>query len=188
MPVRLISVVNDAYQPVTLAEARLQLRVEFEDEDSLIESLILVATQAASDRLQRALVPSRYRLTQDAFTDVIELLMPPVASVESLTYFDEAGTLQTLAPSAWLLDAASEPARLVPAVGSEWPATQCRPSAVTVNYTAGYPVGAIPATINQWILLAVADLYNNRERSSDKPKVPQNFADSLLDTYRIWGL
>jgi hypothetical protein len=31
-------------------------------------------------------------------------------------------------------------------------------------------------------------MYTYRERSADKPAVPQNFADALLDTYRIWGL
>jgi hypothetical protein len=37
-------------------------------------------------------------------------------------------------------------------------------------------------------LLALGDMYNNRERSAEKPVVPQNFADALLDTYRLWSL
>lgn len=188
MPVRLIAPVSGAALPVTLQEAKIQTRTDCADEDALHTALIGVATQAASDRLQRALVPSQYRLTLDAFPDTIDLLMPPVISVDSVSYTDTNGAQQTLAPSAWQLDATSEPARLVPAYGTSWPATQDCINAVQVTYTAGYPGSAIPLPIKQWILLALGDMYNNRERSAEKPAVPQHFADGLLDTYRIWSL
>jgi uncharacterized phiE125 gp8 family phage protein len=188
MRVRIIAPVTGSVQPVTLAEAKAQVRSDCADEDTYLSSLIDTATQAASDRLQRALVPTRYRLTLDRFVDQIDLLMPPVMSVESVKYIDSAGVLQTLAAPAYYADLVSEPGRLVPAFGQKWPATQDRPNAVEVEYTAGHPASAIPKPIKQWILLALGDMYANRERSADKPAVPQNLADALLDTYRNWGL
>jgi uncharacterized phiE125 gp8 family phage protein len=188
MRVRIIASVANAVQPVTLAEARAQARVDCDAEDGLLGLLISVATQAATDRLQRALVPTRYRLTLDSFPDAIELLMPPIMSVESVKYIDISGDQQTLDPQDYFLDSVSEPGYLVPAAGRTWPATQDRINAVEVEYTAGYPDSAIPTPIKQWILLALGDMYNNRERSAEKPAVPQNFADALLDTYRLWSL
>jgi uncharacterized phiE125 gp8 family phage protein len=188
MPVRIIGPATGALQPISLEEARAQVRVDCEDEDALIGALISVATQAASDRLQRALVPTRYRLTLDSFPDAIELLLPPIVSVESVKYIDITGTQQTLDPQDYYLDRVSEPGYLVPAFARTWPETQDRINAVEVEYTAGYPDSAIPKPIKQWILLALGDLYNNRDRSADKPVVPQNFADGLLDTYRLWSL
>ena len=188
MPVRKIAAVTGAVQPITLEEAKAQCRVDCADEDALIGSFIGVATQAASDRLQRALVPTRYRLTVDSFPSAIELLLPPVISVESVKYIDTTGTQQTLDPQDFYLDSVSEPGYLVPANGRAWPATLDRINAVEVEYTAGYPGSAIPEPIKAWILLAVADLYENRTRSAEKPVVPQLFAESLLDTYRIWSL
>jgi uncharacterized phiE125 gp8 family phage protein len=188
MRVRIIAPVTGALQPVTLEEARAQTRVDCEDEDALITSLASVATQAASDRLQRALVPTRYRLTLDSFPSAIELLMPPIISVESVKYIDINGDQQTLDPQDYFLDSVSEPGYLVPSAGRVWPTTQDRINAVEVEYTAGYPDSAIPTPVKQWILLALGDLYNNRERSAEKPAVPQNFADALLDTYRLWSL
>ena len=188
MPVRIIAPAAGAVQPVTLAEARAQTRADCNDEDALITSLASVATQAASDRLQRALVPTRYRLTLDSFPDAIELLMPPIISVESVKYIDIRGDQQTLDPQDYFLDSVSEPGYLVPAAGRTWPATQDRINAVEVEYTAGYPASAIPLPIKQWILLAIGDMYANRERSSEKPAVPQDFAEGLLDTYKIWSV
>jgi len=188
MPVRKISPVPGAAPAVTLAQARAQVRSDCADEDALLQALIDVATDAAADRLQRALVPTRYRLTVDSFPAALELLMPPVLSVESVKYTDPAGLQQTLDPQDYIVDRVSEPGYLVPAVGRAWPATQDRVNAVEVEYTAGYPDSAIPTPIRQWILLAIGDMYANRERSADKPAVPQHFADTLLDTYKIWSL
>ena len=188
MRVRLIAPATGALQPITLEEARAQARVDCDAEDAFLGLLISVATQAASDRLQRALVPARYRLTLDSFPDAVELLMPPIISVESVKYIDTDGEQQTLDPQDYFLDSVSEPGYLVPAAGRAWPATQDRINAVEVDYVAGYADNAVPAPIKQWMLLAIADMYTYRERSADKPAVPQNFADALLDTYRIWGL
>jgi uncharacterized phiE125 gp8 family phage protein len=188
MPVRIIAPATGALQPVSLEEARDHVRVTCDDHDALIGALISVATQAASDRLQRALVPTRYRLTLDSFPDAVELLMPPIISVESVKYIDTTGTQQTLDPQDYYLDRVSEPGYLVPAYGRAWPETQDRVNAVEVEYTAGYPDSAIPTPVKQWILLALGDLYSNPDRSAEKPVVPQNFADSLLDTYRLWSL
>lgn len=188
MRVRIIAPAAGALQPITLEEARAQTRVDCDAEDAFLGLLISVATQAASDRLQRALVPTRYRLTLDSFPDAIELLMPPILSVESVKYIDIDGEQQTLDPQDYFLDRVSEPGYLVPAAGRAWPTTQDRINAVEVEYTAGYPGSAIPTPIKQWILLAIGDMYNNRERSAEKPVVPQNFADALLDTYRLWSL
>lgn len=54
--------------------------------------------------------------------------------------------------------------------------------------TAGWSptlVGEVPAPLQQWILLAVGEMYENRERSAEKPLVLNEFVDALLDTYRV---
>ncbi len=188
MPVRKIATVEGATPPVTLVEANAQTRTDCADEDVLMAAYIEVATQAASDRLQRSLVPTRYRLTVDSFPDALELLMPPITSVESVKYIDINGDQQTLDPQDYFLDSVSEPGYLVPSSTRAWPCTQDRINAVEVEYTAGYPAGTVPTPIKQWILLAIGDLYEQRARSAEKPAVPQHFADGLLDTYRIFGV
>lgn len=175
---------------MTLQQAKLHLRVDFDDDDELIQDLITTVREAAEDRLGRTLINTGWRLTCDAFTPVLTLLNPPCISVVSVNYIDPNGATCTFEPACYLLDDASEPARLVPAPGSAWPQTQQRVNAVWVDYNAGYGDAAtdVPTPIVQWMKLAMTDLYDNRSRSADKPKLPQNFADGLLDTYRIFGL
>lgn len=183
-----------AAAPVTLPEAKVHLRVDSTDEDAYITALIEVARVTAEDRLQRTLVSTPWRLLADAFPAcgrALELPMAPVLSVTQVQYLDADGALQTLPDTDYLLAATPLGHELALPPGGAWPSTQAhRPGAVTVTYTAGYGATAasVPAPIRHWVLLAIGDLYHQRERSGDKPVVPQHFADGLLDTYKVWGV
>lgn len=186
----LTKITEPTVEPVTLAEAKAHLRVDASDEDAYITTLVKVARAAAEARLQRTLMQSTWRLLIDFFPDAIKLPMPRVQSVTSVQYVDPAGALQTLAAANYTVDSASEPGWIVPAWDLDWPETRAQVNAVSVVYTAGYGTDPtlVPVEIRQWILLAVGDLYANRERSDAKPVVPQHFADGLLDIYRVFGV
>jgi uncharacterized phiE125 gp8 family phage protein len=186
MPARRISI-TAGQEPISLNEAKIHLRAaDCDEEDGLIAALIATGRQALEDRLQRALVPSTWRLSLPAFSAVLELPRPPTVSVQAVRYWDAQGLQQILSTSAYLLDAVAQPAQLVPAPGQAWPHTQARPNAVEVDYTAGY--AELPAPLRSWMLLAIGDLYARRERSAEKPVLPQDFADGLLDPYRVHAL
>lgn len=193
MRVRKLGQLPGAVPPVSATQMASHLRLACcgEDEEldaataALVARLTGTATAAAADRLQRTLVPTRYQLTLDSFPTAIELSYPPVLTVESVQYVDVYGDLQTLDPQDYTLDNVSEPGYLVPAFGRAWPATQCHINTVQVVYTAGYPAGTVPEPVQQWIMLAAGDLSEQTSRSSDKPAVPQSFADALLDTYKV---
>lgn len=179
-------------EPLELAQALAHLRVDDTESNNYITALIAVARQTAEDRTERTLMPSTWTLRLPTFPTAdggsIELLRPPIVSISSLQYLDAAGTLQTVSPSTYFLDTQSQPGRLLPLAGS-WPATAVHPQAVTVVYTAGYASAAdVPNPIKQWMLLAIGDMFGTRHRSAERPQVPQGFADSLLDPYRIWSL
>lgn len=177
-------------EPVTLAQAKAHLRVDVPDDDQYIGTLISVVRTAAEDRLQRTLVHTGWRLTLDKFPLAIRLPMPPLASVQSVQYRNADAQWTTLSSQDYQVDTANEPGFLVPAAGKNWPDVGEGINGVLVNYTAGYgATGAnVPMPIRHWLLLALSDLYHHRNRSSDKPAVPQDFADGLLDTYKMWGV
>lgn len=200
-------ITDSTVEPVSLPEARVHLREPLEDadNDAYIASLITAARLDAEHKLQRTLITTSWRLTLDAFPSastgykdgLIRLPMGKVTSVESVKYVDEAGTLQTLAPEQYLVTLAGDVARIAPAYGLTWPAVRSQPDAVQVNYTAGYgsTAASVPAPIKAWIKLAVGDLYEQRSRSAEqrsgspeRPAVPMQFADGLLDGYKIWSL
>jgi uncharacterized phiE125 gp8 family phage protein len=123
----------------------------------------------------------------------LRLPMPRLISVTSITYLDNSGTLQTLDPSQYTVDAASQPARIVPSVNLTWPTTDYYiPGSVKVTYVAGsYGDGVnkdiCPLSIKQAILLLVGHLYENREATSTlNPKALPLGVDALLNPYRFY--
>lgn len=178
---------NTAAEPVTLEEALEHLREDAGVADDYIEALITAAREACEERIERTLISTPWRVTMDAFTDAVVLFRPPVIAVQSVVYLDLDGIEQTLDPQDYIVDSVSEPGYVVPAPNVTWPDTQDRINAVWVNYTAGYGSTAadVPRPLRQWILLAVGEMYAMRNRSAERPAVPHQFADGLLDPYKI---
>jgi hypothetical protein len=100
----------------------------------------------------------------DPDRSAFRLPYPPAQAVSSLQYLDPNGTLQTLDPSLYTVDTDSEPARVVPVVGTNWPDTQVAIEAVQLTYTAGYgdDGSAVPQTYNVAILQLATHWYTNR--------------------------
>lgn len=172
---------------VSLSEAKLHLRVDGTDEDTLITALITAATETAEQITGRAIMPQTWELTLDEFPAVIELTRVPVASVTSVTYVDTAGVTQTLTGTRLrnVDDYAS--ALIVPAYNAEWPDTLVDVDTVKVRFVAGYVnAAAVPEPVKSWIKLNVAAAYENRESVTSKQMVSLKFVDGLLDRYKVY--
>lgn len=182
-------IVAPSVEPVTLAEAKLHCRVDIDDDDTLISSLITAAREWCEAHTLRAFVRQTWKLTLDRFPgplgypypewssfgdEPIELPQPPLFAVSSVQYVDTAGTLQSLTD--YRLDSENEPARITPAYGETWPATRAQMNAVTIVYEAGYPEGQgspsdqtvnVPQSVKQAMLLLIGHWYEHRESASD---------------------
>jgi uncharacterized phiE125 gp8 family phage protein len=179
----LVKTVDSTSEALTLAQVKRHLRETLvdADNDADIEGLITSVRLDCENRLKSTLLESTWLLTLDAFPCIIRLEYGPIIAVQSVKYYDTAGILQTLSPSAWRVsDHRIQPVDL-------WPTTQLRRiGAVQVQYTAGY--AAVPGPVVDWMKLALTDLYEQRGRSAERPVLPQDFADGLLDAYRIWAV
>ncbi len=176
-------------EPVTLAEAKLQCRVDSTDEDALITALIVAARRRAEGRTGRALITQKWRLDLDKFpVDTIEIPRPPLASVESITYLDSTGTRQTLNAAEYQVIDNETPGRVIPVYGKSWPDCRVVPGSVQISFTAGYgAAAAVPEEIKQWMLLQIGHGHKNREAVSVGEAVSEMpFVDSLLHDYLVW--
>lgn len=169
-------------EPLSVAEAKLWLRVDDSADDALIAGLIEENRRRAERVTGRALVTQSWRLYLDAFPDVIEVEMPPLASVASITYADVNGDTQTLATTVYEVDSYSTPARITTAYGQWWPSTYERLNAVTVSFTAGTAAGGVDAEFVGRLKAAVAHCYRNRERR-DEAWLDQLFASLWCGIY-----
>ena len=188
-------IVPPSIEPITVAEMRAQCRIDASDtsEDALLAIYITAARMAAEHELQRALIFKTWELRLDAFPAAeINLGMAMASSVLSVQYIDQAGDLQALSPELYALDASTAPGWLLPADGTNWPATDDVANAVRIQFVAGFGATAdtVPANVRAWILVTAATLYAQREAvdlSGKAVALPGRFIDRLLDEHRFYG-
>lgn len=165
----LVTTVQPAEEPITLAEAKLHLRVDHSADDSYIAGLVRAARVLAEKQTGRAFVTQTLRLTMDRFPCGSEICLPrpPLIAITSVQYYDVSNVLQTVPALQYEADADADPGRVRPGVLYSWPATYVRLGAVRITYTAGYGGAAlVPEPIKQAIKFFVGHWYENREAVS----------------------
>ncbi len=189
MPLTLVQTIAPVLPAVQLADVKRNSNIEYTDDDSYIENILVPAcSQYMELELRRQLITSTWTRTLESFCELSQpvasqyvsygsnssssIILPrtPVASVVSIEYYDTAGVLQALDSSLYQVDLRSEPARVKPAPNLTWPATQSdRFDAVTITFTAGYGLDSttIPLELYRAMLVIIGGWYENREAMSE---------------------
>ena len=160
-----------ASEPITLLEAKTQLRVESDetDDDVWITSAITVVREQVESLTNRALMPQSLELAIGEFDSTIALPKPPFSSLTSIEYYDEDNVLQTLSSDYYLVNDFVEPAEVVKKNDQTYPAVYNRPDAIRIKFATGYADAAsVPSSIKQAMLMLLTDLYDNRSATSSQ--------------------
>jgi uncharacterized phiE125 gp8 family phage protein len=166
-----------AVEPISLAEARLHLRLDTtgspaaHPDDTLVTALITAARQHVEAVTARALITQTWEQQHSDFPvgDRIGLEVGPTLSVTSVKYYDIAGALQTLDTSVYrVLSPVGDhalPATVELVDGQQWPAVATRSDAMQIRFSAGYGASssAVPAPLRSAMLLLIGAWYENRE-------------------------
>jgi uncharacterized phiE125 gp8 family phage protein len=178
MPEKLV--IPPACEPITLAEAKLHLRVTDDDQDVIISGLISAARFACETKTRQQLMHARWKQVFDRFPmagigtplpfaqDVqipgFAAILPhaPFVDMASITYLDMSGVSQTVDPAIYTVNDAAMPAHVSPTFGNIWPIPLPQVGAVQFTYDAGYAspiVFATPRTftVNGPVTWAVGD-------------------------------
>lgn len=156
-----------------LNEVKRYLRVDFNDDDTLIDSLMAAATNHVEHYLGRTLLKTRYKLTwnycrHEQYLDyvVVPLPMGPVISVENVFDCQRQEKLKRVS-----LDLESAKPNIMFAYGHEH---------VFIEYTAGYgeTPECVPAETRHAALSIIAELYRNRDAVD--PTRLKSFVEGLL--------
>lgn len=208
-------VTNPKDEPLTLAEAKAHLRVDFDAEDTLILSLIHAARETVEGKLRRSVFSQTWRMTLDQFPYPVETLtvspserdeylfpsiyysrfairLPrtKVTAVSSITLQDVDNSTVTLDPATYVVDTNSEPARIVPINGGGWPyVASYLPGSIAITFTAGeWDSKTVPVSIKQAMLLLMGHWYANREAVTEQNmQILPLAVDSLLERWKYYG-
>lgn len=174
-----------ALEPVTLDDAKAHLKVDTADEDALIATLVTAARARAEWHLGRALVAQSWIQWLDCWQGAVEIALPPLIAVTSVTAFARDGGETSIDPADYFVDTASAPGRV--AFDRAAPPDLRARNAVAIAFDAGYGAAAedVPAPIREAILAIVADLHTNRgDGAGNAP--PSALA--LMAPYRMFKL
>lgn len=151
-------VTGPTQEPISLAEAKQECRVDTDDENSRMYGYIRASRMDAEMYLNRGFYTQTWKLVQDDWSESIWLPMAaPLQSVTTVQYYNSAGTLTTATSSDYVVDTTTEPGRIVRAPNVTWPTLQAdRHGAVIVTYIVGWTsVALIPEQIKQGIAVLV---------------------------------
>jgi uncharacterized phiE125 gp8 family phage protein len=170
-----------AVEPVSLDEAKAQLRVTYDQEDALISALVTAARQRIEAELGVALIATGFREVHDAwpleigtavpvtdplsalFAGPLRLRRGPLIAVQAIAVADGTGAFQTVNLSSYAADVGSRPGRIVP-YDVAWPVPGVAACGVRIDYTAGYGAAEadVPVPLRQAILQLVGDGFEHR--------------------------
>lgn len=195
---RLTLVTPPVEEPVTIDEAREYLGLgSTNDFDAQIAGLIRSARQkldGAKGTLGRCLMQQTWRLTLDDFPRRVTLPLPPLRSVDSVSWVGDDAVERTLSPSLYVASGAGdeEPAVITFATGIWTPTNWSGAASVAITFTAGYGAAPedVPEPLRTAILMMVAHVFENREAVTNVGgflrETPLGFEDHVRD-YRVWG-
>ncbi|MGB1540581.1 MAG: head-tail connector protein, partial [Rickettsiales bacterium] len=144
-----------ASEPLTLAEAKLYLRVDGSAEDSLITDMITAVREAAEEYLRKSLITQSWVLTYEDYAPAVAMLpRGPVQSISSVKVIDRSGAETAVSNTVYHLG--------VGKASVHFDTVQLG-YLVEIIYSTGYgDADAVPEAIRQGMLTHLAALYDNR--------------------------
>jgi uncharacterized phiE125 gp8 family phage protein len=178
-----IVVTDPITEAVSLAEVKLQCRIDDSTSDSLLEIFRVAARKHVEWRTGRTLHQTTLKtiLYQWPIGNAITLpRATPLITIDSAVYKDSGGTEHTWSADEYVADTDASPGKLVLAYGASWPSFTPYPvSPITIQYTCGIqttsPITEVCSALKYPILLLIGAMWENREEVvvSDRGMVSQ---------------
>ena len=160
-------------EPLTLAEVKEHCRVDTSNDDAFLQRAIKSAREVIEGPHGAGIVmiASQWQMRLDCLMPEIWIPTGPVISIDTVSYVDEAGALQTLAAEGYQWRKGSFEARIQPAYGRSWPTVRRVFDSVRVTFTAGYAgtdddrpsFDLVPSPLMTAMLMLIGHWYGNRE-------------------------
>lgn len=171
-------------EPLSLAEAKVYLKVEHDVEDAQITSMITAARQQVEADTGILIVRAEYDFGFDAFTadGVLRIPRAPLSSVTSVTWYDSDDVATVIDPGEYFADSEAEPPRvLIDYTTWPWPNAEIRTHRAGVIRFIGGPADAAPtpAWAIQAVRLKLADMHVNRSGDVEREQLRVAYDDII---------
>lgn len=178
-----VTTTGPATEPLALADARMQCRIDAADTtyDTELTAYIASARAFVETVTGTRLIDQTVAMRCDCFSDLARLPVAPLSAITSVAYVDTSGSGQTLAGSVYTARLYGLTPSIALAYGQTWPSIQSG-SLITVTATAGYD--EIPADLLHAVRLTVAQMFAEKETS--EPGFWKTL-HALIANHRVWS-
>jgi len=179
--------------PITLEEVKAQLRVEHDDDDTILTRLIDVAVAYTDVRgaLGQAMITQKWAQWINANPpQSVSLILGPVQNVTAVKYYDTDGVLQTDDVNNYQVFGTDFATVISPKDSFTWPVSQQRSDAIKIEYEIGYgdEITNVPQTIRHALMLLIGHWYDNREQTGvdELSNIPFGYEEMLNLHRNCW--
>lgn len=172
-------------EPITLDAAKAHVKSipgDTSEDADILAPMISAAREFCEMRTGMILAEREVQIYPDGFAQSMRLPVEPIVRIVRITYLDADGAQQTLAASAYTLEA--DGTLTIP----DPPEAQ-KDAAHPILITAECGFASLPATIRQAMLLLIGHWYNNREAvvvGSVASVEVEKTVDALLNLHKAW--
>ncbi len=163
---RVVDITPPIQEPVSISDAKAFARIEFNDDDAIVASLISAAREYAETRLARTIAP-RVRavyfqgfMTSGGYYNrfiramgpnpwwlptaqgIMQIRQPPLQGLMNIQYVDSSSGNLLEILSSQIIVATGTPGRVMPTYGAVWPLPRPQIDAVQFTFVAGYGLTA----------------------------------------------
>jgi uncharacterized phiE125 gp8 family phage protein len=175
-------------EPLTLAETKAHLRLDQDEEDALVLSLIRTAREHLERETGLCLISQTWRLYLDHWPDdgIVRIAKTQVQAIQNVTAYGCDGAESSVSLDDHLLDGQGRPSRL-------WlrnPPLAGQPlNGIEIDFTAGYGEAGtdVPDTLKRAMLLHIGHMFAFRGVVSPDQQpagVPESY-ERLLAPFRL---
>jgi uncharacterized phiE125 gp8 family phage protein len=191
MALRLITA--PTVEPFTLVEAKARLRIDTDESDDDLWSLLVSARQEIDGQngwLGRALLTQTWEMTLPTWgSGRIRLPLPPTQAVNAVAYRAADGTSELWSVDQWqFVSGGDYHSWLEPVSGVSWPSLWTGPEPIAIRFTAGWPTPEqVPQAVKTWIMARAGGMYAQPEAMVIGVSAqPVPMYEHMLASWRVW--
>jgi|WetSurMetagenome_2_1015567.scaffolds.fasta_scaffold255427_1 uncharacterized phiE125 gp8 family phage protein len=180
-------------EPVSVPELKAQLRIDSDDEDMLLSSLIVTARIHVEQNWGLALINQGWSVFLDQWPATPELRVPlfPICGVRALRIYNTDNLAMDIDPADCVIHAETRSLRFISRANVDWPEALRETNGVEIAIEAGFGAAPnqAPEPIRQALLLLASWWYEDRDpMSSANQCIAPPPVLALLSPYREFRL
>lgn len=181
------------FEPISVAEAKLFLRIDNDVENEVVAALITTARLHVERLTRRIILEQRWRLYLDEMPkdNLVKISLGPVREVTQVTFYNADGEPSIIPPEDYVVDMSSVPSRIKFRVAS-MPCAARAINGYEIDFIVGFGATTleVPHDLRQAILMLVAHWYENRSAVSGdmSPAATPKGVSDLIQPYRVVNL